>query len=200
MFKILKNNKGFLGISFGKKKGESKSESAKPIFVQQPDYAESEGARKSWWEQLQQFSGQPGYGAIAPDWADIWETAQRKVRQYFWGSPMDPGLVGKVKASSARRGVSESPANEMAIARMGATEGNIYSDMATQEAQSKAEFAESGRQNYLDQLGRLAGLKTQGAWWTPWTKGKTSGTNWGVEANTDDLKKLLTSAGGSPTP
>ena len=188
MFKMLFNNKGFLnfGGSYNKEKKETTQTQATPEWAQQPDYAESEGARKSWWEQLQAFAGQPGYGAISPDWEQIWQTAQNKVKQYFWGSPTDPGLAGKVKASAARRGVSESPAMENSLLRMGATESGVMSDLATQEATNKATFAEEGRQNYLQQLQSLAGLKTQGQFWTPWQTSQSSGSSWGLNAKLGD--------------
>ncbi len=161
-------------ISGGYGRSTSRTERAPLEFAQQPEFPEAEGARGAWWEKLQQFGGDPDYGAISPDWADIWENAQKKVRQYFWGSPTDPGLVGKVKASAARRGVSESPAMEGAISRMGATESNVISDMATQEAQSRAEFAEGGRQSYLQNLMQLSNVRTQGQFWTPWEQTKSS--------------------------
>ena len=118
----------------GSSSGKSRTENAPTQFSQAPEFGETAGARKSWWELLQGFSGQPGYGAIAPDWASIWENAQNKVRQYFWGSPTDPGLVGKIKASVSGRNVQDSPAQGKLLARMGATEGNILSDMAVQQA------------------------------------------------------------------
>ena len=184
----IKNNRGIFGLgasadySTSTTNAKSRQENAPTEFSVAPEYAESEGARKSWWEQLQSFAGQPGYGAISPDWASIWENAQKKVQQYFWGSPTDPGLVGKVKSSAAARGVAESPAREKMIQRMGATESGVLSDMAVQQAQSEAEFAESGRLNYLQQLQTLAGYTPQVAAYTPWqTKEDTSKTSgWGV--------------------
>ena len=181
MFEKLKNNRGFLGVGGGYSQGKESSRSKKGMeYMQAPDYKESEGARGDWWAKLQQFSGQPGYGAIAPDWENIWQNAQKKVQQYFWGSPTDPGMVNKVKSSAARRNVSESPAMENSLMKMGATEGNIFADMATQEAQSKAGFAEGGRQDYMQNLMQLSGLNPQGKFWSPWQTSSSKKSGWKV--------------------
>ena len=51
-------------------------------FMQAPEFAEAQGARGNWWQTLQDWAGQPGYGAIAPNWEDIWERAKGKVNRY----------------------------------------------------------------------------------------------------------------------
>ena len=191
---FLRDKKGFWGMIGGgieanygatTSSGKSRTETGATKFSEAPEFEESKGARESWWEQLQGFAGQPGYGAISPDWGSIWENAQNKVRQYFWGSPTDPGLVGKVKSSAAARGVAESPAREKMIQRMGATEAGVMSDMATQQATKESEYAETGRLNYLQQLQTLAGYTPQVSAYTPWqqTEEEREGTQWGVGAN-----------------
>ena len=187
MLKRLFNNKGFLnfGGSYSKEKSESRTETGLD-YMQKPEFKETDEARQTWWQQLQSFAGQPGYGAISPDWADIWQNAQKKVQQYFWGSPTDPGLAGKVKASAARRGVSESPAMENSLLKMGATESGVMSDLATQEATNKATFAEQGRQNYLQQLMQLSNTRSQGQFWNPWQTNQSSGSSWGLTAKVGD--------------
>jgi len=173
-----------VGVSGSKTTSKSRTETGATKFTKAPEFPETEAARGEWWNRLQQFGGEPGYGAIAPDWADIWENAQRKVRQYFWGSPTDPGIIGKVRASAAGRGVSESPALEKMIGRMGATESNVISDMATQQAQQQSQFGEAGRLNYMQQLQSLAGYKPEVAGYTPWqTTDTAQKTNaWDVRA------------------
>lgn len=174
---------GFFGeISGDYGQETSRTTKAKPLFEQQPDYPEAEGARTKWWDLLQQFGGEPGYGAISPDWGDIWQNAQKKVQQYFWGSPTDPGVVGKIKSSAARRNVSESPALTNMMSRMGATESGLLSSMATEQATKKAEFSEAGRQNYLQQLQSLSGMNPMGSWWTPWQQTDSSGWSVGAKA------------------
>lgn len=173
------NNKGFFNFGGGYGSSSKKTEQAKPEWAQAPDYPESKAARAKWWDILQQFAEEPGYGAIQPDWASIWKNAQNKVSQFFWGSPTDPGVVGKIKASAARRNVSESPALTNMLARMGATEANVLSDMAVKQATKQAELGESGRLSLLQNLAGLTQMKPQGTFWTPWTKGSSSG--WSVE-------------------
>lgn len=129
------------------------------IFRQLPEFAESEQARGKWWEKLQEWENQPGYGAIAPDWGDIWDRAEGKVNRYYWGSPTSPGAVGKIRASAARRGVSESPALETNISRMAKEEGLQLQDMATEQAMQEALFGEQGRQNWMAQLMGLTQVK-----------------------------------------
>lgn len=129
-------------------------------FEYPADYPEAEGARRNWWERLQQWGSQPGYGAISPDWGDIWEKAKNRVNRYYWGGPAEgEGLAGKVKASAARRGVSESPALERNLANLGMQQGIQLGEMATDQATQEAQFSETGRTNWLNSLMQLAGLK-----------------------------------------
>lgn len=144
---------GILGGLLGKKKSKD------PIITQLPDYKESTGAREDWWSKLQNWGADPNYGAITPDWADIWQNAQDKVRQYYWGSPTKMGLAGKVKASAAKRGVSDSAALDANLTAMGAEEGNQLSTMATEQGVAKANLANQGRTTWLSSLMNLAGLK-----------------------------------------
>ena len=126
-----------------------------------PEYAEASGARGKWWESLQQWGGQPGYGAIAPNWGDIWNNARGKLQRQYWGGPEGPGAVAKVRANSARRGVADQTAGDANIARLGMQEGNQIADMAIQQAIAEASFGEQGRTTWLSSLQNLAGLKPQ---------------------------------------
>ena len=152
---------GFLGLGISGDFGGDDEETITQTQEQKQEYQyapETLGARKSWWERLQEWGKQPGYGAIAPDWEDIWGRAKRRVGQYYWGSDLQPGLAGKVRASAARRGVSESPAMEEMMGRMGRGEAGQLQDIAVEQALQKALFGERGRQNWLSSLTRLAGL------------------------------------------
>jgi hypothetical protein len=211
-FKFIFNNKGLLGIEGGYKSSKdsysksysNRTENAPSEFIKQEEYPEAEGARKAWWQRLQEFGGQPGYGAISPDWGDIWQNAQRKVQQYFWGSPTQPGAVSKIQASAARRNRSDDPALQNMMARMAATEGGLLSDMATEQATEKSKLAESGRLNWLTNLMSLSGMQMPGQWFTPWTTtsgtesgtGKQSGWNVSGEAGKDSGKSFLDSIFG----
>ncbi len=147
-----------LGGALGSKKKEYNPEDML-VYKQLPDYPEATGARQSWWNKLQDWGNQPGYGAIAPDWADIWDLAKKKVDQYYYGGVNDTGLAGKLKASAARRNVSQSPALENMLLSMGMEQGSQMSDLAKNEAINKATFSEQGRQNWLSSIQNLSQLK-----------------------------------------
>ena len=170
---VVLDKRGLWGMGDGELEasvgGESsRKERSASQWVSSGEHEESKAARGSWWEQLQKWGGQTGYGAIQPDWAGIWENAQKKVQQYFHGSATDPGVAGKMKASLARRNRSDDPAAQNMMMRMGATEGGIMSDMAVQQGQKEAELSEAGRLNYLQSLASLSGQNQQGEFYTPW--------------------------------
>jgi len=120
-----------------------------PKFFQAPEYEETKAARGAWGEKLQQWGDQPGYGAIAPDWADIWGRAKKRVSQYYWGGPEGgQGISGKVKASAARRGVADSPAGETMLMRMGATEAGQLGDI-----EQKWAFRKLNSEKQADKIG-----------------------------------------------
>ena len=169
--RVVRDKKGFLD-SFGIGGGYSSqtSKTARPEFVQAPDYAEAEGARKTWWDRLQQWGGMPGYGAISPDWGDIWQQASQKIRDYYWGTPTQSGAINKVKASAARRNVSESPALEKNIAAMSTEEAGKLTNLSKEQAIQQALFGEQGRQTWLQSLMGLSQVNPQGTWWSPWSK------------------------------
>ncbi len=129
--------------------------------TQAPDYAEATGARQNWWDTLQKWQSQPGYGAIQPDWNSIWENARGKVSRYFGGGPEGPGLDAKVKSGRARRGMAENPASDALLQRSGFQQGNMLQDLAVQQSTKEAALGETGRQTWLQSLMQLAGLKPQ---------------------------------------
>lgn len=149
------------GGLLGGKGGGGGSAEPKAFYEQLPDYSEATGARETWWDKLQMWGEQPGYGAIAQPWEDIWGRTKKKVSQYFWGDETGGGLAGKVRASAARRGVSESPALETELTRMGQMESSQLSDLAVEQALQEATFGEQGRQNWMNQLMTLAQIKPQ---------------------------------------
>jgi len=121
------------------------------------DYPEAAEARGLWWEKLQEWGNMPNYGGISPDWGDIWNKAQNKVKQYYWGSATDPGIISKVRSSAANRNVSDSPALQDMIMRMGMEEQGQLQNLATEQATQEAQFSESARQNWTNQLASLSG-------------------------------------------
>ena len=147
---------GILGGLLGKK---NKEPEWNPQYKELPGYAESDAARKTWSDKLTEWGGEEGYGAIPMNWDEIWNTAKDKVSRYYWGGVNDPGLAGKVKASAARRGVSQSPALENQLTSLGFQESIDLNQLATTEATSKAQYGEQGRQGWLNSMMNLAGLK-----------------------------------------
>ena len=178
-----RNNKGEFslgGLNIGGGYGRSKSrtEEARPEFVQAPDYEEAEGARKSWWDRLQQWGASPSYGSVSPDWGKIWESGAGKIRDYYWGTATQPGQIGKVKASAARRGVSGQPAMEKEITKMAVSEAGDIKDYTTQQNVAQAQMMEQARMNWLKSLMGLAQVNPQGQWYTPWST--TNSSEWNV--------------------
>ena len=133
-----------------------------PSPEQYAEFPEAEKARQTWFGKLMQWGQEPDYGAISPAWQDIWQEAQNRVSQYYWGGPGgQPGLASKVKASAARRGVSQSPALERELSLMGMQEAGDIRGLAQQQAIQKAQFGEAGRQNWLQNLMQLTSLRPQ---------------------------------------
>ena len=123
-------------------------------FLRAPEYEEAVGARGKWWEELQG-------GYLPEDWGDIWEQAKKKYSQYYWGGPGgQPGVAAKVKASAARRGVSESPALETMMGRMGMEEAGGLRDIDISEITGRM----GERQNWLNQIRALSSMQVPGTW------------------------------------
>ena len=185
---------GFFSDLFGGGEKETKQETRQDTtkdysydFLRSPEFAETAGARGSWFDKLTQWGQQPGYGAIAPNWGDIWDTAQKRIKQYYWGGPGgQPGLSDKVKASAARRGVSDSPALETELTHMGYEEAGKQGELATGMAREEAAFGEQGRQNWLQSLMQMAGLQVPGQWAQSGVTGTNIGTSTGTTTKTED--------------
>lgn len=146
-------------------------------FLQNPEYANSQAARDTWWQKLQDWGNDPNYGAIAPDWADIWQQTQQQVKQYFEGSAMTPGVNDAIKASFAQRGMGGQAGESFALASSGATEAQQLANLQVQQNIAKNQFAETGRQNWLNSLQNFQAQKPVGEWQTQ--VNPSSGQIWG---------------------
>lgn len=133
-------------------------------FLENPEYPHSQDARDLWWGKLQKWGDDPNYGAIAPDWNDIWEQTQQKVRQYYNGGPMTPGVQDRVNSSLARRGMSENPASDFLHAQVGAQEAQDLGSLSAQKNIAQNQFAETGRQNWLESLQNFQAQRPAGQW------------------------------------
>ena len=140
-----------------------------------PDYPEAESARSLWGDTITQWGESGDYGATDMNWDEIFSTAKNKLNRYYWGGVGDTGLAGKVKASAARRGVSDSPALETELSKMGMQQSidlnDLFSDLTTQ----KAQYKESARNNWLTSMTELAKLKPAYITGTGTTGGSTYG-------------------------
>ncbi len=167
---------------FGPEKTEQTSES-KRDYVQLPDYAETSKAREQMSEKLDLWGGQEGYGGIAPNWDEIWGDSEKKLKQYYWGSATDPGVIGKMGADAAKKGQTDQPAYLRSLAKMGATESGDISSMAIKQAMEKATFAEKGRQNWMEEMNFMMGLKPNyqvGSTSGKQTSQTSGGEGWGM--------------------
>ena len=133
---------------------------AQPDYKQLPEYSEATGARGSWWDTLQNW-GQPGanYGANMPNYDAVYENAKKRINQYYWGGPSGGGLIDKVRAGAARRGVAESPAIDVLTQRAGVEQANKLGDISTELDVTKANAIETARGNWLNSLTNLAQLR-----------------------------------------
>jgi len=167
--------------AFGKK-GDKSNE-----FLQNPEYEEAKGARSLLWDKLQKFGEDSNYGAIDQDWADIWQKAQNRVKDYYYGTATAPsGAYAKLASKAARGNMSGSPAYLRNVSKMQVDEGNQYKDLASSQAISEAQFGEDARRDWLGRVEGLSQQKPQGQWST-----KTEGSNWA------DVLGSTLQAGGS---
>lgn len=146
-------------------------------WLQNPEYANSQEARDTWWGKLQEWGNDPNYGAIAPDWNDIWQQTQQQVKSYFEGSAMAPGVNDAIKGSFAQRGMGGQAGETFALASSGATEAQQLANLQAQQNIAKNQFAETGRQNWLNSLNQFQAQKPGGEWQTQINP--SSGQIWG---------------------
>ena len=133
-------------------------------FREAPRFPETDEARGMWGGKLKAWGEDPNYGGIPLNWDEIWKKAKTRLDQTFYGGATGPGIADKMKASAARRGVSESPAMGTLLSRVGAEHGLQTKELATDIATKEAEFGESGRRTWLQSLTQMANLQTPGAW------------------------------------
>lgn len=163
-----------VGAGAGIASAVTKKDKVSNAWLQNPEYPEAEGARKNWWETLQKWGADPNYGAISPDWDNIWETTQRQVREYYSGGPLTTGMRDKLKANVARRNMGDQPASDYLMMASYADEAGKMKDIATEQGIKKAELSEQGRRDWLTSLQNLAVQKPAGQWQTTVTPNKTS--------------------------
>ena len=137
---------------------------------------------KNWWQTLQDWQKQPGYGVVQQDYQDIYDKAAQKINQYYWGSPSSPGLQDKVAAGAARRGVSENPAADVLKQRTGVEEANRLGQLSTDVNTQRATANEQGRINWLNSITNLSQMKPSVQW---------GGTTTTTQPQTDYIPSLI---------
>ena len=137
-----------------------------PKWYQNPEYPEAGGARQNWAKTLTDWQGSGTYGANLPNFESIFENAKKRISQYYWGSPTGGGVIDKIRASAARRGVQDSPAADVLTSRMGAEEASKLGDISVGVDTQKAGAIEQARTNWLSSLMSLSQQKPSGTWST----------------------------------
>jgi len=158
---------GLAGAAGIAKAATAKEPEVENEFLQNPEFEEAKEARGKWWETLQKWGEDPNYGAISPDWSNIWETVQRQVKEYYGGGPLTTGVRDKLKSSLARRNMSDSPASDYLMMASGVEEANDMKEIATEQGKQKSALTEKGRMNWLSSLQNLSQQKPSGQWAEP---------------------------------
>ena len=120
------------------------------------EYEEANKARGLWLQNLEKWGGEEAYGAIAPNWDEIWENARNKVRGFWQGSSTTTGALDKIRAESAKRRTTGGPGMQKLMLAAAAEQGEQLKGMSVDQALSRAGFMESGRQNWLSSVQGLA--------------------------------------------
>jgi hypothetical protein len=126
-------------------------------FDTYPEYPEAVSAREKWWNEISGYDSSNGYGAIQPNWDDIWNKAKSRISQYYWGSPTAPGAMSRLGASAARRNMQDSPSLGVLTSRLATQEGSDIANMTTAQETQRANLAESARTTFLNSLASLSG-------------------------------------------
>jgi hypothetical protein len=149
---------------FGGGDDEVSTTTQTPVFTPGPELPEAKGARETWWNTLQADKASGSYGANLPNYEAIKQNALNKINQYYWGGANTPGLIDKLRASAARRGVSDSPALDVMTGRMGAEQAGQIRDTSVGVDTTKANAVEQARQNWLNSITNLSQMKPFGTW------------------------------------
>ncbi len=137
-------------------------------FTHGPDFQQGQDQQKSWLDQLNQDKGDPtgNFGAISPDWNDIWAQTQQQVHNYFNGTATNPGVNDQIKASFAQRGMSGDPAASFLESQSGANEAQQLGNLSAQQNIAKQTFAQNAKQNWFSNMKNFndSTMNEQGSW------------------------------------
>lgn len=133
-------------------------------WLANPEYPHSQDARDLWWQKLQDWGNDPNYGAVSPDWDNIWNETQRKVKQFYDGGPLAPGVKDRLKSSLARRGMSDNPASDFQMLQTDAQQAQDLQGLNVEQNLQRTNFTNSGRDAWLGSLERFQAQKPAGQW------------------------------------
>lgn len=141
------------------------------VYTPGPNYQAGQTSTQDWLNQLTSDQNDPtgNFGAISPDWNDIWQQTQQQVSNYYNGTATSPGVNDQIKASFAQRGMSGDPAASYLTAASGANQASDLTNLAAQQNIAKQTFANEGKTQWLNSI---ASLQNQ-------TANAPSGGNWG---------------------
>ena len=144
-------------LGIGLKKDKEEPPTLEEQLDQMMNWQRSQPEYQAYQGELDEMGEDPNYGAIQPDWGEIWDDYSSKISQTYWGSPTDPGIAGKMRASVARRGVEDSPAEQELLSRIGAEEAGDLQTLGTQQGIQRTNLVSSAKKDYLNRLGLQAG-------------------------------------------
>lgn len=136
------------------------------VYTPGPDAEIGQAGAQTWATQLQQMAGEPDYGAIQPDWSDIWNQTQQQVQNYFTGTATNPGINDQIDASFAQRGMNGDPAASFLESQSGANEAQDLGNLSAQENIAKNQFGLEGQQNWMTDMQNFQNstMQAQGNW------------------------------------
>lgn len=155
------------------------------------NYPETDAARQNWAQTLTDWQGSGTYGANLPDYNAIFENAKKRINQYYWGGATGGGVIDKIRASTAQRGVQDSPALGVLTSRLGAEEAGKIGDISVGVDTEKAKAIENARINWLSSLTNLSNLAPQS------TTGQSTTTSYQPATTGMDVLGSMLELGGN---
>lgn len=148
-----------------------------------PNFQAGQSATTDWLNQLTADQNDPtgNFGAISPDWNDIWSQTQQQVQDYFNGTATSPGVNDQIKSSFAQRGMSGDPAASYLTAASGANEAQELGNLSAQQNIAKQQFAQTGKQNWMNSIAQLQNQ----------TSNSASGGDWNTVVTPNPLQQIV---------
>ncbi len=133
-------------------------------FTEGPLFEQGKTATNDWLNQLTSDQQDPSgnFGAISPDWNDIWQQTQQHVHDYYNGTATNPGVNDQIKASFAQRGMSGDPAASFLQSQSGANEAQQIGNASAQQNIAQQQFAQQGKSNWLNSIAQFQNQTTNG--------------------------------------